>query len=126
MKFRSIEFTFESLKETTAKEWFLRFVFGGLISVLAGMVAQKFGPVIGGLFLAFPSILPATVTLVKKRDGRVKAADDADGAIIGSIAMVFFAMVILETAEAWGPVFSLIGATFIWIAVSAFGWRLLG
>ena len=38
------------------------FFFGGLITAVAGVIAQRFGPIIGGLFLAFPAIFPASAT----------------------------------------------------------------
>jgi hypothetical protein len=36
----------------------IRFVIGGLITTATGLVARKFGPVVGGLFLAYPAIFP--------------------------------------------------------------------
>ncbi len=67
------------------------------MTVLAGLIAKHFGPVVGGLFLAFPAIFPASATLLdrdqreKKRRagipatlrGRLAVALDARGAAIG-------------------------------------------
>ena len=53
-----LQLRFDSLKQTKPTEYVSRFVFGGLVTVLAGLVADHFGPVIGGLFLAFPGIFP--------------------------------------------------------------------
>jgi hypothetical protein len=36
-----------------------------VVTVLAGFVADHYGPVLGGLFLAFPGIFPASVSLVE-------------------------------------------------------------
>jgi hypothetical protein len=36
---------------------------GGLVTVITGIVAKNWGPVIGGLFLAFPAIFPASATI---------------------------------------------------------------
>ncbi len=84
----------ERLSQTSAKEYAIRFVFGGVVTVGAGLVATRWGPVVGGLFLAFPSILPATVTLVK---GHAKlsgaAGSDALGAACGSLGLVLFSVV---------------------------------
>jgi succinate-acetate transporter protein len=44
----------------------IRFAFGGLITVIAGMVAEKWGPKAGGVLLAFPAIFPASATLLQK------------------------------------------------------------
>ncbi len=38
---------------------------------------MRFGPRVGGLFLAFPAILPATLTLLEKKEGKTKACADA-------------------------------------------------
>ena len=74
--------------------------------MVAGLIAARFGPVVGGLFLAFPAIFPASATLIEKhvrrrkekaglsgvRRGREAAALDAAGAALGSLAA--FAIVI--------------------------------
>lgn len=57
-----------SLKSTKWYEFVFRFFIGGAITALAGLAAKRFGPEIGGLFLAFPAIIPATATLIKKRE----------------------------------------------------------
>ena len=36
------------------------------------MIARKFGPLMGGLFLAFPAIFPAGATLIKKHEKEKK------------------------------------------------------
>ena len=46
----------------------LRFGLGGLATVMAGLVAQFFGPEAGGLFLAFPAIFGASATLIEKHE----------------------------------------------------------
>lgn len=70
---------------------------GGSIG-LACRSPQKFGPVFGGLFLAFPAIFPASATLLEKHErdkkrkagiastvrGRLAAALDARGAVMGA------------------------------------------
>ena len=40
---------------------------------------ERFGPTVAGLFLAFPSIMPASVTLVEKHGGEDKAVNAARG-----------------------------------------------
>jgi hypothetical protein len=39
-------------------EYAIRFVLGGAVTMLAGWIATEWGPVIGGLFLAFPPYSP--------------------------------------------------------------------
>ena len=49
-----------ALKETRAYEYLIRFGLGGITTVLAGVIADRFGPATGGLFLAFlPFFSPA-------------------------------------------------------------------
>jgi hypothetical protein len=61
-----------ALKETKWHEYALRFVTGGIVTVIAGIIAQKWGPGIGGLFLAFPAIFPASATLIEKHERQRK------------------------------------------------------
>ncbi|MET8803359.1 hypothetical protein [Streptomyces sp. NPDC004546] len=51
----------------------LLFFFGAGVSLLAAVVWKLFGPFIGGVFLAFPAILLASLALVAK-ERRVCAA----------------------------------------------------
>lgn len=88
-----------ALKRTTWHEYTVRFVFGGLITAVAGVIAKKYGAGVGGLFLAFPAIFPASATLIEKHErekkqeqgldgterGREAAAVDAAGSAMGSI-----------------------------------------
>jgi hypothetical protein len=42
------------------------------------------------MFLAFPAILPATLTLIDETDGKRQAEGNAAGAVIGSAALGAF------------------------------------
>jgi hypothetical protein len=118
------QFAPASLRDTKPWEYAIRFVFGGLITVATGLIANAFGPAVAGLFLAFPSILPASITLVKRHDGRARAVDDARGARLGSIGLVAFALVVTFTATALHPVLVLSLATLTWVAVDVTLWRI--
>ena len=48
----------EGLRDKKPKDYALRFLFGASISAGAALIGLKF-PLIGGMFLAFPAILPA-------------------------------------------------------------------
>ena len=92
-----------------------RFVlfFGGLVTAIAGVIAKQFGAAVGGLFLAFPAIFPASATLIKKREkqkkekkrphgaprGREAASMDAAGAAMGSIGLLLFALKLFGTSS---------------------------
>jgi len=72
------------------------------------LIANKWGPGVEGLFLAFPAIFPASATLVEKHEktkktatrldrtirGREAAGLDAADAAIGSIGLIAFAVAI--------------------------------
>jgi hypothetical protein len=76
------------------------------MTVVAGLIAARFGPVIGGLFLAFPAIFPASATLIEKhvRERKEKAglrgarrgkeAAALDAAALGSFGLTAFGLVI--------------------------------
>ena len=109
-----IKVTTDGLRESRWYEYVVRFVFGGTVTALAGIIAKRFGPEIGGLFLAFPAIFPATATLIEKHErrkkeeagqdgtarGRAAAGVDAAGAAMGSVGLAVFAIVVwARTAE---------------------------
>jgi Protein of unknown function (DUF3147) len=99
-------------------EYLVRFVFGAGISLAAGLIGLKFGPVVGGVFLGFPAILPASLTLIEKKDGKEQASIDSVGAILGAVAMVGYAVIVVITAERWGVVASVAVALVGWLAAA--------
>lgn len=125
-----------ALKETSWKSYLIRFAFGGLITAAAGLIAKKFGPAIGGLFLAFPAILPAGLTLVaqqnEKREkqhgkpaplrGLQAAGVNAAGAAIGSLGMIAFGGVVWALAARLPAAAALSLAALAWVLVSLAGW----
>jgi hypothetical protein len=114
----------QGMKKARPWEYALRFLFGGVITVAAGLVAHAWGPIVGGLFLAFPAILPASLTLVGRHDGRNQAVEDARGGRLGSIGLAAFAAVVWATATRWPPVLVLVAATLVWMIVDVALWAL--
>lgn len=126
-----------SLSRTEWWEYAIRFVLGGLATVLAGLVAHYIGPRVGGLFLAFPAIFCASATLIERherthkeklglkgqRRGRYAAALDAAGSGLGSIAMVGFAAVVSWASDA-GPLSALSAGLTAWLIVAVTLWWL--
>jgi hypothetical protein len=53
-----VQANFSALRETRWYEYLIRFGLGGAMTVIAGLIASGFGPIVGGLFLAFPAIFP--------------------------------------------------------------------
>jgi hypothetical protein len=97
-----------SLGHIKWQEYLIRFLLGGAVTVITGLIARQYGPVVGGLFLAFPAIFPAGAALIEKHErekkcragiwhtsrGRLAAALDARSAALGSLALAVFACVI--------------------------------
>ena len=138
MRPMGIEANFSSLKEIKVHEHVVRFVLGGAVTVVAGLIARRWGPVIGGLFMAFPAIFPAGATLIEEHEvqrkgeigsdgkgrGREAAALDAMGAALGAMGLAAFAVVLwrlLPGHNAWG---SLGLAVVSWMVVSGILWVL--
>lgn len=127
-----------ALREAKWYEFVLRFFFGGIICVLAGVIAKKYGPGVGGLFLAFPAIFPASATLMENEErekkervglhgtirGRNAAGVDAAGAAMGSIGMMAFAALVWQLLPGHSSPLVLLGTTAVWLAVSVGVWRL--
>ena len=81
-----IEANLSALKQTKLHQYVIRFLLGGVCTVIAGLVAKRFGPVIGGLFLAFPAIFPASASLIEAHEKENKKKLGADGTIRGRLA----------------------------------------
>lgn len=119
-------------------QYVVRFVLGGLVTVATGLLGQHFGPVFGGLFLAFPAIFPAGATLIAKRErekkarhglrggirGRRAAALDAAGAALGSVGLVCFALLAWKTLIDEPAPLALGGAMLTWAVVALSLWWL--
>ncbi|MCN9243485.1 DUF3147 family protein [Streptomyces sp. RY43-2] len=100
------------------KDLLVRFAFGTGVSLLAAVVSTVFGSFVGGVFLAFPAILLASLTLVAKEEGLRRARDDVRGAGLGTSGLVAFAVVgtvLLRHHSAW---LALGTATAAWAVVS--------
>lgn len=125
-----------ALKRTTWHEYLIRFAFGGLITAVAGIIAKRFGPEVGGLFLAFPAIFPATATLIEKHEtekkrkkglkgivrGREAASLDAGGSAMGCVGLFVFAVVVLRFIQGHNLWVVLTCATLCWLAASIVTW----
>lgn len=120
------------------QEYAIRFFFGGLITVIAGLIAKHYGPVLGGLFLSFPAIAPATATLLDQRQkqakekagmnghtrGRRVAALDMFGTLWGSAALLAFGLVSWLVAPRHSAWFVLSLATVVWFGCAVGIWEM--
>lgn len=127
-----------AMRRTRWHEYLTRFVLGGLITALTGWLAHRYGPVLGGLFLAFPAIFPASATLLDKHErekkrqagiartsrGRLAAALDARGAVMGAVGGMVFALLVWKGLphDSLSTILPL--ALIAWLAVSSLLWSL--
>jgi hypothetical protein len=95
-----------------------RFLAGGLTSVAAGLVTLAFGARAGGVFLAFPAILAASLTLIEEQEDSIEAREDARGATAGGIALAAFAAVAALTLGQMSAAMALALAAVSWLAVA--------
>jgi hypothetical protein len=131
-----VKFKLSALKTVAWHEYALRFALGGLATVATGLIAQFYGPVTGGLFLAFPAIFCASATLIEKherqrkqwaglpgkRRGQEAAALDSSGAALGSFGLLAFGAVIWTLLPAAGAAWAFAGAIVAWLFVSVSLW----
>ena len=127
-----------SLKGITPHEWVIRFFFGGAVCVMAGLIAKRFGPEIGGLFLAFPAIFPASASMVEAHEkkhkarvgldgsmrGRTVAGLDAAGTAIGCFGLAGFAFICWQGLPRFNTAAVFGTATIAWAVLSVTIWLL--
>jgi hypothetical protein len=125
-----------ALSQSQWYEYVLRFALGGLTTSFAGAIAEFWGPNAGGLFLAFPAIFCASATLIEKhererkqalglaghRRGREAVALDAAGAVLGSIGLMVFALIVWSSVRGCG-FGALAAASAGWLVVSVAMWQ---
>jgi len=133
-----VQVDLSALGKTKWYEFAVRFFFGGLITAVAGIIAKRWGPVVGGLFLAFPAIFPASATLIQKHEkqkkekegldgrerGRQAASIGAAGSAVGSIGLLFFALLVWRFVPNHSSGLVLGAATLVWLTISILIWRL--
>jgi uncharacterized protein DUF3147 len=105
------------LSDVRPRDLVIRFLAGGATSVVAGAVTLALGARVGGLFLAFPAILAASLTLIAEDEDTSQAREDARGAVVGGFAMAAFATVAALSLT------SLSGATAL--ALAGAGWAVV-
>lgn len=126
------------LRQTKWWEYAIRFAFGGIVTVVAGLIAKEFGAAVGGLFLAFPGIFSAGVTLVERhekerkrkqgldgtRRGRSVSAVVSAGAALGSLALLAFAALTWSLFGRFAAWQVILLAGVAWVAVAVALWAL--
>ncbi len=125
----------DKLKQAHWYEFVVRFILGGLVTATTALILKHWGPIAGGLFLAFPVIFPASVSLIEahetekkrragircRRRGRKAAAVDAAGAVLGAWALACFALV-MRLVTWYSSAWILLAAALTWATVAVALW----
>jgi MFS family permease len=106
------------LREVNWGEVGVRFAFGAAVSLVAGVAGVLVGAGAGGLWLAFPAILPAGLTLVERKENRRQAERDVRGAILGAVGMVAFAVAVYIGVPLVGGLVAVLVALVVWLVVT--------
>ena len=69
------------LREGKPSEYLTRFLFGGIVTVLATLLSNHYGPILGGLFLAFPGIFAPGLSMTETHAIERKASRGANGTL---------------------------------------------
>jgi hypothetical protein len=80
------------LRQIRPGDYLIRFALGAAVSIVAGILSKTISTRFGGAFLAYPSILPASLTLIQEKEGTRRADRNAIGAVPGSAGLVVFAL----------------------------------
>lgn len=111
-----------SLREIRLRALALRFVFGAAVSVVAGLVGIAAGQRAGGVMLAAPAVLPATLTIIERKEGRGPAVTEVQGAVLGAVALIGFAVVAAASMARLPLAAALLGALAAWAAAAIGGY----
>lgn len=125
-----------SIQRSHWSDYAVRFMSGGVVTALTGLLAKRYGPSIAGLFLAFPAIFPAAATLIAKHEkqkkqqvgldgtlrGRSAAGIDAAGASMGAIGLIVFATLVWRWLPDHNGPTILALAGMAWLAASVLIW----
>ena len=126
------------LREGTPTEYLTRFLFGGIVTVVATLIAGRYGPIIGGLFLAFPGIFAPGLSMTethaierKAKAGangilfaRAEASVEAAGASIGALGLAAFGLVLWKALPTHNLTLVLPWAGAAWLLISVLLWWL--
>lgn len=109
-------FELQKARKVRVRDLGVRFIAGAITSIVAGGVTLAFGARTGGILLAFPAILAASLTLIEEQEGSAEAREDARGAVLGGCALAVFAAI---AALTFGHVSGAVA-----LGLAAVGWLL--
>jgi hypothetical protein len=112
------------LRDVRPRDLVIRFIAGAVTSIAAGLLTLAFGARAGGILLAFPAILGASLTLIEEQEDSAEAREDARGAVMGGCALALFAAIAAVTLGTTKPVIALLLATAGWFIGAIVGYVL--
>ncbi len=113
-----IAFELQRVHDIEPKDMLIRFGFGAGVSVVAALMTLAAGPRFGGMFLAFPAILPATLTLLEKKHDTDAAVHTDRGALLGSVGLCAFAVAAAVLFARTSAAFVVLAAVLAWSIAS--------
>lgn len=105
-------------KSVSVRSLLVRFAFGASTSAVAGVISVVWNSRVGGIMLAFPAILAASLTLIANEESRRAAREDARGAVVGAVGLGAFAVVGYFSFGHLADVLVLVLALLAWVSVS--------
>jgi uncharacterized protein DUF3147 len=115
-------FSLGHVRQVGLRELGVRFIAGAGTSIVAGAVTLAFGSKVGGILLAFPAILAASLTLIEEEEDSGEAREDARGAVVGGFALATFAAIAAATLGHLNAAIALALATAGWFAIAIGGY----
>lgn len=126
------------LRKATPAQYLSRFAFGCVLTLIVMSIAKWAGPIVGGLFLAFPGIYPPGSSYVEKKEeerksaaglhgtrrARALASAHAVGSSVGTFGLMVFAAAVWKGLPRFGLGLSLLAGTIGWCLASFGAWWL--
>lgn len=115
----------KGLQQLKASHLILRFFFGGVACVLAGLVDNRYGPLLSGLFFAFPAMVPASLSIALKNQTPRDALEITFGASAGAVGLAGAGFFLWRFGSDLPRVSALGAAVLIWLATAMLTWKLV-
>jgi Protein of unknown function (DUF3147) len=117
---------FGALREIRPGTLVVRFAFGAAVSIVAGLIGIAAGKQAGGVMLAAPAVLPATLTIIERQEGRGAAVTEAIGSVPGAVALAGFALIAAASTARLPLAAALLCALAAWVVVAVGGYLIQG
>jgi len=105
-------------RQVSLKAYAIRFLLGGVVSLLATLAGHFVTHRFGGVFTAFPAILLASLTFIGQEEGKEPSAEDAEGGSVGAVAFVASAILLATTLTILVGAASILAALILWFILA--------